>query len=606
MRAHLSTGWLARIRRNGLANATLLVIAAAASLAGCNGCLGFDHYRLVNGPVGGGGSGAFGGFGGSGGSSNGGGGASCVPSTEDGAVTVAYVVAAGETSAGNGCGSSGATPGIDIVSLDAMDGSCIASALVAASAGTVVGGPPSVRFDRSGNAFVAGAFRKGTLAFPSSCSGADISLDGLTGTTQAIYFAQLLRQGASFCTVWAKRAFTSDAGAGGKLHVEASAVATASSLGVTGSLGPALVHFGDPTDPTTDVAGGPFVASFSTDGTLVAVHGLASAAVGDTSLGIAPIGGQWLATGVVENARPQCHGCTVGVDAVDGPQPSCGGTGSGGAGGGGAGGAGPDAPNAMLWQPEVQSNACTFDAYGSDLAGSTPQIGFGIWADSCSTYWTGLAGTASWSISDIGLFAGDGKTHDAFLAGFGYNSGMGCGAPSQFSERLVPSIAGASAFGHRVASLACNAGPVSATVVENAAGGRVDVRRCVGAANFGDPPSCDAQPAEAALASSSDKQLLVTGFDSTGALAWSGAIAPLVVDVAAAPLPGRPQDDLTTDDRGLSYVVVTTSGPLVTEHIDAGPCDLVSVTDAGTWLFALDGAGSSGKASCVWAKRLGP
>lgn len=325
-----STAAGGRAQRRSLHGLYLLSLGALAlSSAGCEGCLGLDQYQLV--PAAGGTAGA-GGTGGADGCSVEG---------------LLFVSAVQEASDPGGepeepCTLFGPTPaGIELRALDPERHECVARLRIAASEGTVVDSLPRIRFDTESSAYVTASFRGGSLSLAQLCDTTSaVVLEEPAGATDTLFVAKLRRQAEGFCVEWARRAWTTEPAAAGKLIVSGLDKSESGQVALTGSLGGGVVHFEDETS-SQEVTGAAFFARYSKDGALAKVAVLAGAGPDGAALDTAARGAEWLITGTVSREQPACYACSGDVNVTEPAANAClAGGGAGGAGGAGTGGVG--------------------------------------------------------------------------------------------------------------------------------------------------------------------------------------------------------------------------------------------------------------------------
>ena len=435
--------------------------ALSLSVSGCEGCLGLDQYQVV--PTGGNaGNGASGGTGGGAGGT--GGAPAC------GSPGLLFASAVQGASPPNEVAEDPCTilspteAGIEIRALDSEAHTCVARARIIPAPGVTFESLPRIRSSQTNVAFVAATFRGGPLTLPPTCGTDDpLTVEEPPGATDTLLLATLQHEGTTFCTGWARRAWTEAPGGAGSLRVHALDIDQAGDIAAAGSLGPGPVRF-EIGESIEEVSGGPFFARFFATGALAELSVLAAADPGDAILGMFPRGNQWVLTGAALREQPVCQGCTGTVDVQSPAAAACpvaggsggtggvggtggtggatgqGGTGgvggaSGGAGPGGSGGVGgvggvgpgsggsggvgggggqggagggpplPDARNGFLWPRTNGATSCSsYATFGSDSLGDTDaQAGFGLSlverTGGCLLYTSGLAGRAAWPFS---------------------------------------------------------------------------------------------------------------------------------------------------------------------------------------------------------------
>jgi hypothetical protein len=633
-----------RLRPLGL----LLLAAFPAAATGCESCLGLDDYTLVPDAAGGTGSGPS---------------PSACQSPVLGSVFVTTAVeGGGGGGAGGGAGDACDAPsseegGLDVIAFGLDFGQCAARTRIVKSAGATVVSPPRVHHNSASVVPVAGSLRGGSLTLPQRCTeSSSVVIEEEPGATDTIFVARLRLEGSTFCTEWARRAFTSDAGAAGSLRIHAVEVSdTSGDVAIAGTLGGALARFEDAAT-AEDVKGKAFFARYSADGSLAglsAFRGDLSAA--DAAMSVSATEDGWLVTGSVKGEKPSCYDCGGASNVLDaaGVCPpasgggaggaggaggdgsgsggaggngngSGGGSGAGGAGGdgsgsGGAGGGGgapgPDAQNAFLWRRSSAASTCSiWSSVGSDRLGSgDAQVGFDVSAVSsssaCATYFTGLAGFDAWRfVGDqafTALFDTGGLSRDGFIARMTGSEALDCGPSGDlaWSARLAPGNVSGVVAGDRVIGARCSDSLTAAAFVRGAAGGSVDLFVCAA------DGSCAKSEARPSLASIAEEQLLLLGLGGDARLQWSGAIGPVSADAdaAAGSFVGRPHGDLAADTHDTLYMVVTTTGPMRLSNMEPFGCDkLVEGAPAGTYVMGLAQSGFIDKARCLWARRILP
>lgn len=564
----------------------LSIGAAALAFGGCQGCLNLDEYTMV----------PTGGAAGAGGTGAGGAPGCSVP----GALYVTSVQPAGKPSGDTSdpCAVAEVLPaGVEVRAFDPDAHECVARARVLAADGVTLDGTPRLRFEQGPYADVAVGYRGGALTLPASCSGGEaVVVDEEPGAAQSLLVARLQRTDATFCTQWARRAFTTDPGAVKTTRIHSVRSNDVGEVVVVGSLGGAT-RFED-VSGAQDVAAGAFFARWVEGGSLAEVVTLPGQGPSDAVTDVVPSGADWLLTGTVQREQPACQGCS-GVSAVADPaafqcagggaggaSPGTGGTGgvagtggmtgsagmagsggtgtggmagSGGAGtggmagsggmgtggvagsggAGGGGGALPDAQNAFLW-PLVEKSGCTqFETFGSDRLGEgDAQVGLGLSvvpaSAGCARVWSGLAGRDAWPMQ-AGAAPALFDAGGASMDGFVSRS-EGTGALCDGGQSASWSV--------RVTPLAMGA----SAVVERGVAARCpsvfgDVSasalvRSPGGGNVAlyrctSGDGCDMNASLVPLSPSSDDQLVILALRYDGRTRWSGAFGPVLADADA-------------------------------------------------------------------------
>lgn len=304
----------------------LSIGAAALFSSGCQGCLNLDEYTVV--PTGG--SAGSGGTGGTGGAPGCG-----APGLLH--VTSVQPAAAGKVGEpGDPCAVEvDIEAGLEVRALDPDLQSCVARARILAAPGATLDSPPRIQFSENAVAGVAVTFQGGSLTLPASCaSGEAVVIEEAAGAESSLLIARLQRQEATYCTQWARRAWTEDPAAAKGLRAHAIRDNDVGEVAVVGSLGGAA-RFEDG-GAIKDVTGGAFFARYLEGGALAEVTTLAGGGAADAAMDVLPSGAKWLLTGTVQKEQPACQGCTGAVNVSEPAAVACSGT--GGAGGAGTGG----------------------------------------------------------------------------------------------------------------------------------------------------------------------------------------------------------------------------------------------------------------------------
>lgn len=615
-----------------------LGLVTACVVTGCEGCLGLDDYDLVppgSIDIGGNGPGQGGG-----------------PTTPaecnaapSGTVYVSRHVLAGEFPE-ESCGAPYAESDvIDILALSPLDGSCLAHARMELTGGASLGSRIRVTHAASDDSpvAVAGTFQGGTLSFPPLCGagdGAALLVTAEPGSTHSAFVSLLREDGATFCTDWVRRGWTTNGSPIEIFDLET----TGDTVALSGRASAPGLSFFDAGTHTATTEGVAIHVEFDINGQLTSAYAFGKGEA-DAATSTAFVDDDALVTGSLFQSDAACAGCAgeshvvdagancssaaggaggsgasaggAGNDGIGGAEGSGGSDlGSGGSAGGGlveagGGGAGsvvpPDSQNAWLWQRTAGDSSCEgFTTFGSDSGGpADAQVALDIAARrfgaECQTYFAGLAGQAAWPWQKAdalsALFTPPGDTLDAFLIA---SRGTTCGVDAvyQWSTRFMPASVNGAAWVNRVEALGCETGAVATLLVS---GDAASLRAT----------TCDAQrhcgQDVNLILPGGGNQMVIASVSALGAVRWHGSLGPVEhtgYPAGAIQLPA-PIDHLATDKRDGSYMVFRSIGPLLTNNLDLSPCPALEGSPApGTFVMALAQSGNNGRAVCAWAKRF--